>query len=106
MIDVYNPFAKYNRPDDPWGGEDTGGSGVGNPPGEGEMLKNSAQDSAMVNEPETPYTNASDKLGEAREKITTLQEKLVEAGDRLLEADKECLTLRTILLLSKNNYLN
>ena len=20
MIDVYTPFAKYNRPDDPWGG--------------------------------------------------------------------------------------
>ena len=36
MIDLYNPFAKYNRPDDPWAGESTGGSGVSNPPGGGE----------------------------------------------------------------------
>ena len=35
MIDVYTPFAKYNRPDEVIPGESTGGSGVGNPPGEG-----------------------------------------------------------------------
>ena len=36
MIDLYNPFAKYNRPDDPWAGETTGGSGSDEPPEEGE----------------------------------------------------------------------
>ena len=34
MIDLYN-FTKYNRPDDPWGGEDDGGSGVEDLPNEG-----------------------------------------------------------------------
>ena len=34
MIDVYNPFAKYNRPDeDPHGGLTDGGSGVEDLPG-------------------------------------------------------------------------
>ena len=36
MIDVYNPFAKYNRPDEIIPGESDGGSGVSNPPGGGE----------------------------------------------------------------------
>ena len=32
MIDVYTPFAKYNRPDEVIPGEDTGGSGSDEPP--------------------------------------------------------------------------
>ena len=35
MIDLYNPFAKYNRPDEIIPGEDDGGSGVEDLPGEG-----------------------------------------------------------------------
>ena len=34
MIDLYNPFAKYNRPDEIMPGEDTGGSGSDEPPEE------------------------------------------------------------------------
>ena len=32
MIDVYTPFAKYNRPDEVIPGESTGGSGSDEPP--------------------------------------------------------------------------
>ena len=42
--------------------------------GKGEMFKNSAQDSAIGNEPETPYTDTSAKLDEAQERIIVLQE--------------------------------
>ena len=42
MIDVYNPFAKYNRPDDPWGGEPTGGSGSNEPPEQSGVILSSA----------------------------------------------------------------
>ena len=34
MIDLYNPFAKYNRPDEIMPGEDDGASGVGDLPEE------------------------------------------------------------------------
>lgn len=36
MIDVYTPFAKFNRPDEVIPGEDTGGSGTGDLPSEEE----------------------------------------------------------------------
>lgn len=73
--------------------------------GEGEMLKNSAQDSAIVNESETPYTNTSDKLDEARERIITLQEKLIEARDRFLEADKEVSDLKNDFIAAQKKVL-
>jgi hypothetical protein len=34
MIDLYNPFAKYNQPDEIIPGEDIGGSGSDEPPEE------------------------------------------------------------------------
>lgn len=34
MIDLYNPFAKYNRPDEIIPGETSGGSGTGDLPTE------------------------------------------------------------------------
>ena len=73
--------------------------------GKGEMLKNSAQNSAIVNEPETPYTNTSDKLDEARERIITLQEKLIEARDRFLDADKEVSNLKDDFIASQKKVL-
>ena len=73
--------------------------------GKGKMLKNSAPDSAIVNEPETPYTNTSDKLDEAQERIIVLQEKLIEARDRFLDADKEVSDLKDDFIASQKQVL-
>ena len=74
--------------------------------GKGEMLKSSAQNSAIVNEPETPYTtNTTAKLDEAREKIITLQEKLIEARDNLLENDKELFDLKDDFIAAQKKIL-
>jgi hypothetical protein len=66
--------------------------------GKGSMLKSSAPDSAVVNEPETPYNYTVSKLDQAQEKIIALQEKLIEARDKFLEKDKELFDV-------KNNFI-
>ena len=62
--------------------------------GKGSMLKSSAPDSAVVNEPETPYNYTVPKLDQAQEKIIALQEKLIEARDKFLDKDKKLFELR------------
>ena len=62
--------------------------------GKGSMLKSSAPDSAVVNEPETPYNYTVSKLDQAQQKIIALQEKLIEARDKLIDKDKEVLDLK------------
>ena len=62
--------------------------------GKGSMLKSSALGSAVVNEPETPYTGTVSKLDQAQQKIIALQEKLIEARDKLIDKDKEVLDLK------------
>ena len=67
--------------------------------GKGSMLKSSAPDFAVVNEPETPYytntaTNTVAKTDKLQEKIIALQEKLIEARDKFLDKDKKLFELR------------
>ena len=78
--------------------------------GKGSMLKSSAPDSAVVNEPETPYytntaTNTVAKTEELQQKIIALQEKLIEARDKFLDKDKELFELRNDFITSQKMVL-
>ena len=73
--------------------------------GKGSMLKSSAPDSAVVNEPETPYNYTVSKLDQAQEKIIALQEKLIEARDKFLDNDKELFDLKNDFIASKKKIL-
>ena len=74
--------------------------------GKGSMLKSSAPDSAVVNEPETPYTtNTTAKLDDAQEKIIVLQEKLIEARDKFIDNDKELFELKKDFIASQKKII-
>ena len=73
--------------------------------GKGSMLKSSAPDSAVVNEPETPYNYTVSKLDQAQEKIIALQEKLIEARDKFLDKDKKLFELQNDFIASQKKIL-
>jgi hypothetical protein len=73
--------------------------------GKGSMLKSSAPDSAVVNEPKTPYNYTVSKLDQAQEKIIALQEKLIEARDKFLDKDKELFELKNDFIASQKMVL-
>lgn len=78
--------------------------------GKGSMLKSSAPDSAVVNEPETPYytntaTNTVAKTEELQQKIIALQEKLIEARDKFLDKDKKLFELQNDFIASQKKIL-